>query len=94
MFHRNLSKLIIQNQILGFSDTIKMAMNFPTNPRTRVRHGVRMRHDMNTRNKMLKPCGAKTRQGTPCKNTRLYKNGRCMNHGGLSTGPRTEEGKA
>lgn len=41
-----------------------------------------------------KMCGAKTRQGTPCKNTRLYKNGRCKNHGGLSTGPRTEEGKA
>jgi len=41
-----------------------------------------------------KMCGAKTRQGTPCKNTRIYKNGRCKNHGGLSTGPRTEEGKA
>lgn len=45
--------------------------------------------------KKIKPiCGAKTRQGTPCKNTRIYKNGRCKNHGGLSTGPRTEEGKA
>jgi len=41
-----------------------------------------------------KMCGAKTRQGAPCKNTRLYKNGRCKNHGGLSTGPRTAEGKA
>jgi hypothetical protein len=41
-----------------------------------------------------KTCGAKTRQGRPCKNTRLYKNGRFKNHGGLSTGPRTEEGKA
>jgi len=49
---------------------------------------------MNTRKKMLMPCGAKTRQGMPCKNTRLYKNGRCKNHGGLSTGPRTEDGKA
>jgi len=53
-----------------------------------------MGYDMNTRKKMLAPCGAKTRQGTSCKNTRLYKNGRCKNHGGLSTGPRTEEGKA
>jgi hypothetical protein len=50
-----------------------------------------MGFDMNSIKKM---CGAKTRQGTPCKNTRLYKNGRCKNHGGLSTGPRTEEGKA
>ena len=48
-------------------------------------------HYMNIFKKM---CGAKTRQGRPCKNTRIYKNGRCKNHGGLSTGPRTEEGKA
>ena len=39
-------------------------------------------------------CGAKTRTGAPCKNTRLYTSGRCKNHGGLSTGPKTEEGKA
>ena len=39
-------------------------------------------------------CGARTRTGAPCKNTRLLKNGRCRNHGGLSTGPRTDEGKA
>lgn len=39
-------------------------------------------------------CGAKTRIGTPCKNTRIFKNGRCKNHGGLSTGPLTEQGKA
>lgn len=50
-----------------------------------------MGYDMNSIKKM---CGAKTRQDTPFKNTRLYKNGRCKNHGGLSTGPRTEDGKA
>jgi hypothetical protein len=38
-------------------------------------------------------CGAKTRAGTPCKITALYANGRCKLHGGLSTGPRTPEGK-
>ena len=38
-------------------------------------------------------CGAKTRAGTPCKLTSLYTNGRCKFHGGLSTGPRTPEGK-
>ncbi|MDW7774507.1 MAG: HGGxSTG domain-containing protein [Desulfobulbaceae bacterium] len=38
-------------------------------------------------------CGAKTRKGTPCKQRSLYSNGRCRFHGGLSTGPRTPEGK-
>jgi len=49
---------------------------------------------INNMKNIKKMCGAKTRQGTPCKNTRLYKNGRCKNHGGLSTGPRTAQGKA
>lgn len=39
-------------------------------------------------------CGAKTRKGTPCKRRDLYRSGRCPMHGGLSTGPRTAEGKA
>ena len=39
-------------------------------------------------------CGARTRAGTPCKRRDLYWSGRCRLHGGLSTGPRTEEGKA
>ena len=38
-------------------------------------------------------CGAKTRKGTPCKRTDIYRNGRCKLHGGLSTGPKTAEGK-
>ena len=38
-------------------------------------------------------CGAKTRAGTPCKLTSIYENGRCKFHGGLSTGPTTQEGK-
>ena len=38
-------------------------------------------------------CGARTRAGTPCKRKDLYINGRCKLHGGLSTGPTTEEGK-
>jgi hypothetical protein len=37
-------------------------------------------------------CGARTRKRTPCK-AQALKNGRCFIHGGLSTGPRTEEGK-
>jgi len=38
-------------------------------------------------------CGARTRAGTPCKQTGLYRNGRCKLHGGLSTGPTTDEGR-
>lgn len=39
-------------------------------------------------------CGARTRAGTPCKMKCLYRSGRCKLHGGMSTGPRSEEGKA
>lgn len=38
-------------------------------------------------------CGAKTRKGTPCKRKDLYRSGRCKFHGGMSTGPTSEEGK-
>ena len=40
----------------------------------------------------VKLCGAKTRLGRPCIATALP-NGRCRNHGGLSTGARTPEGR-
>lgn len=39
-------------------------------------------------------CGAKTRAGTPCKRKTIFINGRCKLHGGLSTGPTSEAGKA
>ena len=39
-----------------------------------------------------KPCGARTRKGTPCKAPAM-RNGRCRMHGGKSTGARTPEGK-
>lgn len=39
------------------------------------------------------PCGARTKAGTPCKMKATYASGRCKLHGGLSTGPRTDEGK-
>lgn len=42
--------------------------------------------------KLKSRCGAKTRKGTPCKRMALA-NGRCPNHGGLSTGPVTTEGR-
>lgn len=39
-------------------------------------------------------CGAKTKlTGRPCKRRDIETNGRCKLHGGLSTGPKTIEGK-
>ena len=38
------------------------------------------------------PCGAKTRAGHSCKRKGHGRGGRCPNHGGLSTGPKTPEG--
>jgi hypothetical protein len=37
-------------------------------------------------------CGAMTRKGTPCKRQALG-NGRCRNHGGCASGPKSEEGR-
>ena len=39
-------------------------------------------------------CGAKTRKGIPCVRRAVPGKARCPNHGGLSTGPMTPEGKA
>ena len=39
-------------------------------------------------------CLAKTRRGTLCQNPAIKDRSRCKLHGGLSTGPRTPEGKA
>jgi hypothetical protein len=41
-----------------------------------------------------KTCDAKTRKGTPCKRRPISGRRRCRNHGGLSTGARTPEGRA
>jgi hypothetical protein len=41
----------------------------------------------------LPQCGAKTRRGTKCRCPAM-RNGRCRLHGGLSTGPKTPEGRA
>lgn len=39
-------------------------------------------------------CGARNRRGEPCACKQLFRSGRCRYHGGLSTGPKTPEGKA
>ncbi len=38
-------------------------------------------------------CGARTRSGQPCRAPGIGNGGRCRMHGGLSTGPRTDEGR-
>jgi len=42
---------------------------------------------------MLLTCGAKTRVGHPCRRKGSGAGGRCLLHGGRSTGPRTIEGR-
>ena len=42
----------------------------------------------------LQSCGARTRRGTACQKPPLAGKTRCRLHGGLSTGPKTTEGKA
>ena len=39
-------------------------------------------------------CGAKTRSGKPCAKHLMNEKRRCRLHGGLSTDPKTAEGKA
>lgn len=39
-------------------------------------------------------CGARTRSARPCQRKPVLYKDRCPNHGGLSTGPKTPEGKA
>jgi hypothetical protein len=39
-------------------------------------------------------CGAQSRSGEPCGMTGLFPNGRCIWHGGKSTGPQSPEGRA
>ena len=56
--------------------------------------------NVNTSKRERPRCGAKTRRGTRCDApavldyaTRAVRNGRCRQHGGLSTGPRTARGR-
>jgi hypothetical protein len=46
------------------------------------------------RKKLRQICGARNRRGEPCQCKLLLRGGRCRFHGGLSTGPRTPDGKA
>ena len=60
---------------------------------TKQRRTLRMRARAQRRVAMgIQLCGAKTRSGRPCI-AKAIKYGRCKNHGGASTGPKTEEGR-
>jgi hypothetical protein len=43
--------------------------------------------------KVIKTCGAKTRFGGLCAKFPIAGKRRCRLHGGMSTGPKTDEGK-
>lgn len=38
-------------------------------------------------------CGARRKNGAQCRSKELHRGGKCRFHGGLSTGPRTPDGK-
>jgi len=67
----------------------------------RPRPGQKVARSANTPKWLRPQCGAKTRAGRRCRATPVWdkennrpRNGRCRMHGGLSTGPKTPEGKA
>ncbi|MFD0982561.1 HGGxSTG domain-containing protein [Tropicimonas aquimaris] len=78
-------------------------------PIARTRHGVldrkaETRHlnrlysgskdsTLTSANNQRRICGARTRKGTPCRAKSEPGKKRCRLHGGMSTGPKTEEGR-
>ena len=48
---------------------------------------------MNATSNAYTLCGAKTRSGEPCKRPPMIGKRRCRNHGGCSTGPKTDAGR-
>jgi hypothetical protein len=65
----------------------RVARGHPPQAPTRRARGPRLR-DLRDQ-----PCGARTRAGHPCRRKGLGRGGRCANHGGMSTGPRTKAGR-
>tara|TARA_R110002167_G_scaffold366444_2_gene597245 strand:- start:108976 stop:109437 length:462 start_codon:yes stop_codon:yes gene_type:complete len=48
----------------------------------------------NGKHRRRQTCGARTRKGTPCRARAINGKKRCKFHGGMSTGPKTPEGRA
>ena|GEM_PF-2388226 len=55
---------------------------------------LKRQHLMDAATKAYPLCGAKTRSGRPCAKYQMSGKRRCRLHGGLSTGPKTAEGRA
>jgi hypothetical protein len=58
-------------------------------------HAMGLRADGSALPKNERPaCGARTRRGLPCAGKVVPGKSRCRLHGGMSTGPKTPEGRA
>lgn len=62
--------------------------------RVLVEDAMAVRHVWRRPRAAMPRCGARTRAGTPCKARAMDGRARCRMHGGLSTGPRSEAGRA
>ena len=68
--------------------SLPLPFSLPADRRARLRNGARPGDFL-----AAPRCGAHTRAGACCRQPAM-RNGRCRLHGGLSTGPRTAEGRA
>ncbi len=50
-------------------------------------------NEVNPEQKQPQLCGARNRQGLPCAMKPVHSGKRCKFHGGMSTGPKTQEGR-
>ena len=88
-FHRR-SNLMVSAQ--RFIEQCNLSLKRADERRQRE-HDRRQQYQAAKRKRKAR-CGAFARStGEPCKRKALA-NGRCKNHGGMSTGPKTQEGKA
>jgi hypothetical protein len=71
----------------GLHPPLPSTATLPPNRRGRLRNGARPGDFL-----AAPRCGARTRAGCSCRQPAM-RNGRCRMHGGLSTGPRTPEGR-
>ena len=77
-----------ENEVHRSFPPLRSAASLPSDRRGRLRNGARPGDFL-----AAPRCGARTRCGGACRQPAM-RNGRCRMHGGLSTGPRTPEGRA
>lgn len=90
----------LRDAVRDLKGALRDLRNLP--PEAEAAHDRRL-HAAGTPRRLWAPCGARTRLGSACRarpvRDRLRPwlpgpSGRCRNHGGLSTGPKTPEGRA